>query len=1101
MSESLSASTDPDPPTPSPLDRFKRARTSSFDTDRSSPDVESASSTFGALTHRVAAFGDESDASSPSVISPHSSKMPSPRPSDESVDSLIGDALHLDDERLSPTALVREVEAWRVSRPRVGDTWYIVPTAWYAAWKAKPSAAGPIDLRPLVQDASGSLRADLLEGQDYELLPRAAWDALASRHTVQGTPLARAVVPGAADGHTRIELFPPSIELARIGASAATPRSTLPRVTLSSSATLRTLKAHVRALGVCAHVDEDLRFLRVPVSLRGVALTNDGSLPIPSLLALNPAPEIVQGNDALTLASQDLDAPQMLLAVDIRKDGRWGWGEAVSTGPMTRSRTQARAGSAGKPRGLRGLANLGNTCFMNSALQCLSNTEELQQYFLRGAQYKELNTDNPLGMGGALAAAYGRLVQSLWNGSQGAVIPREFKTALARFAPQFTGYAQQDTQELLAFLLDGLHEDLNRIVKKPYIESPDWEGGSEADMVRFAQKQWDMYKARNDSVIVDLFQGQYRSTLVCPVCAKVSIKFDPFMYLTLPIPNTRQWRGRVYVVPHEAHRPLVQVDVQLPATATIAHLRDHVAALVDVDPARLLVGEAWSHHVYRWLDQYEPVRDIGTGDYMYLWDTGEPWTMPKALKPRTSRFALFSRAERTIADIEKTYAPPTIGESVSLPVYSCKEDGAGRFGSYRRTLGEPFGLPFFVTIPRSKLHDTTFIYDAVLTQYTRFSTEASREALLAKWAHVRATAPPDAATQGEAEATPASHATAAYPFALRFAAPSADEALHRGDDATDQTSELLTTRLARDPIATWPALYNGGALYAMWETAVADALFQPVLANQSWGPVEEKQDAAFQRGTAMLAEHRRQSPRLRLEDCLDEFTKAEQLGEDDLWYCPSCKEFRQATKKFDLWKVPDILVVHLKRFSAGRVSRDKLDNLIDFPLEALDLSDRVVGTRIMKEQGLAPSPAETHISDTITLKHDVHDDEVEADAPIYDLYAVDNHFGGLGGGHYTAFAKNPMDGHWYNYDDSSVRPVSDPQAVKSSAAYLLFYRRRTSRPLGGKSRDLMDSLPHVQTSSTPTLSAPTHAQDEDPMYSSSSEEDEEAIAAPPVALL
>lgn len=74
------------------------------------------------------------------------------------------------------------------------------------------------------------------------------------------------------------------------------------------------------------------------------------------------------------------------------------------------------------------------------------------------------------------------------------------------------------------------------------------------------------------------------------------------------------------------------------------------------------------------------------------------------------------------------------------------------------------------------------------------------------------------------------------------------------------------------------------------------------------------------------------------------------------------------------------------------------------------------------------------------------------DPPILTLVdAVDNHFGGLGGGHYTAFCKNKVDGQWYNYDDSRVSPASE-KAVQSRAAYLLFYRRRSSRPIGGVSR-------------------------------------------------
>jgi len=122
-----------------------------------------------------------------------------------------------------------------------------------------------------------------------------------------------------------------------------------------------------------------------------------------------------------------------------------------------------------------------------------------------------------------------------------------------------------------------------------------------------------------------------------------------------------------------------------------------------------------------------------------------------------------------------------------------------------------------------------------------------------------------------------------------------------------------------------------------------------------------------------------------LDDCLAEFEKEEVLSEQDTWYCPRCKEHRRATKKFDLWKTPDILIVHLKRFSSSGYRRDKLDVLVDFPVEGLDLTDRVINTE-------------------------------EGKGEIYDLIGVDNHWGGLGGGHYTAFAKNFIDGEWYEYN-------------------------------------------------------------------------------------
>ena len=126
-------------------------------------------------------------------------------------------------------------------------------------------------------------------------------------------------------------------------------------------------------------------------------------------------------------------------------------------------------------------------------------------------------------MQGAIAEAFGILLHRMWasTSQQLSFSPREFKMQLQRFAPQFSGYQQHDSQELLAFLLDGLHEDLNRVLKKPYVEKPDWNGGQDIELVKLANDSWQGYMMRNDSVIVDLFQGQYQSTLVCPECRKV----------------------------------------------------------------------------------------------------------------------------------------------------------------------------------------------------------------------------------------------------------------------------------------------------------------------------------------------------------------------------------------------------------------------------------------------------------------------------------------------------------------------------------------------------------------------------------------------------
>ena len=83
-----------------------------------------------------------------------------------------------------------------------------------------------------------------------------------------------------------------------------------------------------------------------------------------------------------------------------------------------------------------------------------------------------------------------------------------------------------------------------------------------------------------------------------------------------------------------------------------------------------------------------------------------------------------------------------------------------------------------------------------------------------------------------------------------------------------------------------------------------------------------------------------------LDQCLDAFTTAEQLDAADSWYCSKCKDHVRANKKLDLWTLPEVLVVHLKRFSCSRLWRDKLDCGVDFPLEGLDLSQYLLQQQV-----------------------------------------------------------------------------------------------------------------------------------------------------------
>lgn len=276
---------------------------------------------------------------------------------------------------------------------------------------------------------------------------------------------------------------------------------------------------------------------------------------------------------------------------------------------------------------------------MNSALQSVRSVEELTRYFLANEHMKELNTENPLGHNGQVAKAYGNFLHKLYV-STGSYAPRPFKDVIGRYAPSFSGYGQQDSQEFLGFLLDGLQEDLNRVGKKPYIEKPD----STDDMINdpqamreMAAKVWDITKKRDDSVIADLFTGMYKSTLVCPECQKVSITFEPFNNLTLPLPIRNLCQRTVKYFP--LNDVPINIDVELDKHATMKEMKDFISARIGVPPERLAGGEEFRYKFFKiYEDNMSVVDEISDNDHPHYYELeAVPTNVVVSKKPKKNK--------------------------------------------------------------------------------------------------------------------------------------------------------------------------------------------------------------------------------------------------------------------------------------------------------------------------------------------------------------------------------------------------------------------------------------------------------------------------------
>merc|ERR1712176_334320 len=211
------------------------------------------------------------------------------------------------------------------------------------------------------------------------------------------------------------------------------------------------------------------------------------------------------------------------------------------------------------------------------------------------------------GWGGKVATAWAMLLHDMFSGKYRSVAPRSFKSAIGEVAPRFMGYAQQDSQELLSFLLDGLHEDLNQIENKPATAAVE-SNGREDKIV--AMEAWKTYLKRNQSVIVDLLQGQYKSKVCCPDCGKVSVTFDPYMFLSVPLP-TEKFKVIEYTwIDSDTSIPPKVYGQKILKVADIGMFKEAVAKVHGVSDQELFVCDVWKSKIHKELRKHDSVGDI-----------------------------------------------------------------------------------------------------------------------------------------------------------------------------------------------------------------------------------------------------------------------------------------------------------------------------------------------------------------------------------------------------------------------------------------------------------------------------------------------------------
>ncbi|CAL1543086.1 unnamed protein product [Lymnaea stagnalis] len=969
------------------------------------------------------------------------------------------------------TTQKKTIEEYLSQNLKKGELWYLIDVRWFKQWKKyvgydqwdsysvgdQSVHPGPIDNCSLLKPDTNILREHLVDDLDYILLPADAYVKLSSWYGVAPgqQPIVRKVIEqGMFVKHCKVEVYLMELKLCE-----------------NSNPTNVITHAFSRADTIAA-IEQEMRNLFSIPEDKEVRLWNR---------YMSNTYELLSKKD-VTLQDAGLYQGQVIVVELKNEDGTWprqaksansfnssqtttrGSGYSGASGSATNdsvsqtnttvgygsnsvnnyysSNSYDRSGTS-KP-GLCGLANLGNTCFMNSALQCMLNVSRLTDYMLSNQWEKELNKENPLGMRGEIAITYAELTREVWSGQRAYTVPRNFKVAVGRFAPQFSGYQQQDSQELMAFLLDGLHEDLNRIRKKPYIELKD-SGGRPDNIV--AKEAWDNYKKRNDSIIVDIFHALLKSTVRCPDCEKISVTFDPFCYLSLPLPIKKERQMEVIWVPLPPEKKPMQLKLTVPKAGSIRDLCISLSAQVDVPSDRMVVTDVYNHRFHKIFNMDEGVNHILDRDDIFIYE------IPNS-------------------NIEDP-------NTMILPIYLRDKKYGVRHSDHNSVSSQPlFGHPMLLAVPRN---NCTYekLYQLLLQRMSRYvkvpdASEEWQEEPLEEdeeddddSSSANTNSSFCGASNGNLEEDggggEASNGHTINELEMETLGGNGEgENTSNNKPGTEEDvascsillppssrgRRIFTLRAAnsfgRDETGT--VLVDDGKPLRMtnrtyvavdWSKAAKDRFF------------DEKAAEDFEEHDSMKSRVGQKKTVIQLDDCLKLFMKEEQLSDKDPWYCPDCEQHKQATKKFDLWSLPDVLIIHLKRFSYNKYWRDKIDVLVEFPSHGLDLR-----------------------------KYIINEESNECD--VYDLIAVTNHYGGLGGGHYTAYAMNKDDNSWYYFDDSSVTS-SSAESVVTKAAYVLVYQRKTLnqnrkslRATKGVNSNTAISIPvsHVSSHKFPDSSIP-----------------------------
>jgi ubiquitin carboxyl-terminal hydrolase 4/11 len=722
--------------------------------------------------------------------------------------------------------------------------------------------------------------------------------------------------------------------------------------------------------------------------------------------------------------------------------------------------------------GVCGLTNIGNTCYMNSALQCLSNLSafRMQLLTLPISHFTQAT----------ITPAFIRLLSSMWCGQHSFAETRELKDQIGMRVKRFAGYQQQDASEFIEVLLDHMSEEINLVSARSYRQREDSDSGIPTQ--ELASIFWENFLENNQTFLSPLFFHQSKTVFTCLTCGESSIVFDNNVTLPVSIKEPPQKRAYSVEVLVELNRRECAADAAMgqgvasPSRPVAGENRVFVQATLRVQAlvgpdnmvrnqdmeeglARGLLNVAVdSKEIYTFFCSPDDQNNDAEEKPMEWWEEKK-----EVIK---SRLRVDARVME-VPEHGRVYAWARLSLASAAHAASLKAKGAAS-GATQTTSSTPALRVWYFLKNVNDPAPTTFTNNPVWMDELEV---------------------PSSIPAGD---TADKNSTSA-PFSRQIIARSKELAASMLQQQAEDQIDKESAYAATDALSGGASYFNSivssnwegkrGMAVAEGDTAALNPSLPPPPPTQlsitvmrrvsrvmplenvaklmhakgdEWLNLggkndvegEDEEESNVVSATSPTAKKAECSPapvvifiqydatvyvakpvevveslcsraftsfqndvKCTLHDCLKYSMEPDVLRGDDAWFCSRCKEFRETRVHRTLYRLPQCLIVSFKRFKMHTYSADKKDTTVYFPTEmdfAPYLDPEAVG--------------------------------LQTDGTQYRLRGVVYHSGSLSFGHYTATAFNDSVKKWVYYNDTRATLDSGDEPAPNGAYILCFER-------------------------------------------------------------